>query len=66
MSDSKPDAAVSAPVVRPSPLSPHLQVWRWHITMLASILTRATGIALYGGLLIVALTWQDISRQISG
>jgi len=55
MSESKPDTAVSAPVVRPSPLSPHLQVWRWHVTMLASILTRATGVALYGGLLIVAL-----------
>jgi len=54
MSDSKPDVAASAPVVRPSPLSPHLQVWRWHITMAASILTRATGVALYAGLLIVA------------
>ncbi len=39
---------------RPRPLSPHLQVWRWHITMAASILTRATGVALYVGLLIVA------------
>jgi succinate dehydrogenase / fumarate reductase cytochrome b subunit len=34
-------------------LSPHLQVWRWHITMAASILTRASGVALYVGLLIV-------------
>jgi succinate dehydrogenase / fumarate reductase cytochrome b subunit len=42
-------------VIRQAPLSPHLQVWRWHITMLASILTRATGVALYGGLLIIAL-----------
>lgn len=40
--------------VRGMPLSPHLQVWRWHITMAASILTRATGVALYVGLLIVA------------
>jgi succinate dehydrogenase / fumarate reductase cytochrome b subunit len=55
MSESKPEAAASAPVVRPSPLSPHVQVWRWHVTMVASILTRATGVALYGGLLIVAL-----------
>ena len=38
----------------PRPLSPHLQIWRWHITMAASILTRATGVALYVGLLIVA------------
>jgi len=36
------------------PLSPHLQVWRWHITMAASIFTRATGVALYVGLVIVA------------
>ena len=55
MSESKPEAAIPAPAVRPPPLSPHLQVWRWHVTMAASILTRATGVALYGGLLIVAL-----------
>jgi succinate dehydrogenase / fumarate reductase, cytochrome b subunit len=30
------------------PLSPHLSVWRWHVTMAGSILHRATGIALYG------------------
>jgi succinate dehydrogenase cytochrome b556 subunit len=34
-------------------MSPHLQVWRWHLTMLTSILHRATGMALYGGALIV-------------
>jgi succinate dehydrogenase / fumarate reductase, cytochrome b subunit len=33
------------------PLSPHLQVWRWHITMASSIFHRATGAALYGGAL---------------
>ena len=54
MSDSKPDVAASAPVVRPSPLSPHLQVWRWHITMATSILHRVTGCGLYvGGLILV-------------
>jgi len=36
------------------PLSPHLTIWRWHITMAASILHRATGVALYGGALILA------------
>lgn len=36
------------------PLSPHVQVWRWHITMACSILHRATGVALYGGALILA------------
>jgi succinate dehydrogenase / fumarate reductase cytochrome b subunit len=36
------------------PLSPHLQVYRWPPTMLASILNRATGIALsVGSLLLV-------------
>jgi succinate dehydrogenase / fumarate reductase cytochrome b subunit len=36
------------------PLSPHLQIWRWHITMFCSIAHRATGVALYVGALILA------------
>ena len=44
----------AGPVTRARPLSPHLQVWRWHITMAASILTRVSGVALYLGILIVA------------
>jgi succinate dehydrogenase / fumarate reductase, cytochrome b subunit len=36
------------------PVSPHLQVWRWHVTMTTSILHRATGMALYFGALILA------------
>lgn len=36
------------------PVSPHLEIWRWHITMATSILHRATGIALYVGALILA------------
>lgn len=37
------------------PLSPHLQVWRFHATMVASITHRLTGVALYfGTFLIVA------------
>ena len=39
---------------RERPLSPHLQVWRWHITMFTSIAHRATGVALYVGALILA------------
>ncbi len=31
----------------PRPLSPHLQIWRWHVTMATSIFHRATGVALY-------------------
>ena len=36
---------------RERPLSPHLQVYRWQIQMVTSILHRATGIALAVGLL---------------
>jgi succinate dehydrogenase / fumarate reductase cytochrome b subunit len=36
------------------PMSPHLQVWRWHVTMLTSILHRVTGVGLYLGALIAA------------
>lgn len=35
-------------------MSPHLQVWRWHITMATSILHRASIFALYLGLLLLA------------
>jgi succinate dehydrogenase / fumarate reductase cytochrome b subunit len=35
-------------------MSPHLSVWRWHITMASSIANRATGVALYVGALIGA------------
>ena len=35
------------------PLSPHLQVWRWHITMWGSILHRVTGVGLYVGTIAV-------------
>ena len=35
-------------------MSPHLSVWRWHITMATSIAHRATGVALYVGALIAA------------
>lgn len=37
------------------PLSPHLSIWRWHVTMLSSILHRLTGIGLYGGAILVAI-----------
>ena len=41
--------AQAEPAARP--LSPHMQIWRWHITMLTSILHRATGIILYVGVI---------------
>ncbi len=37
------------------PLSPHLQIYRWHATMTMSILHRVTGSALYFGT--VLLVW---------
>ncbi len=37
------------------PLSPHMQIWRWTITMAASITHRVTGCALAGGMLF--LVW---------
>ncbi len=40
---------------RERPLSPHTTIWRWHVTMVTSILHRATGCALYGGGLLLAL-----------
>ena len=40
---------------RERPLSPHLQVYRWQITMVMSILHRATGVALAVGALAFAL-----------
>ncbi|MGB3456358.1 MAG: succinate dehydrogenase, cytochrome b556 subunit [Litorimonas sp.] len=39
----------------PRPMSPHLQVWRWHGAMMSSILHRASAIICYVALLIVAL-----------
>jgi succinate dehydrogenase / fumarate reductase cytochrome b subunit len=38
------------------PMSPHVQVWRWHITMAGSILHRASGVANYVGAM-VAVGW---------
>jgi succinate dehydrogenase / fumarate reductase cytochrome b subunit len=46
--------AESSPTHRARPLSPHTWIWRWHITMVASILHRATGVLLYLGALILA------------
>ena len=37
------------------PLSPHLSIYRWPITMTLSILHRATGVAMSVGLVLLAL-----------
>jgi succinate dehydrogenase / fumarate reductase, cytochrome b subunit len=54
MSQVKADAKSAMGVPHARPLSPHLQVWRFHVTMFASIANRFTGVALYGGLLVIA------------
>lgn len=38
----------------PRPLSPHIQIYRWTLTMVLSILHRATGVALYAGTALLA------------
>lgn len=47
--------AAPDPNVRTRPLSPHLDVYRWQVQMVTSILHRATGIALVAGML--GLVW---------
>ncbi|OZB59156.1 MAG: succinate dehydrogenase, cytochrome b556 subunit [Lysobacterales bacterium 14-68-21] len=37
----------------PRPLSPHLQIYKWQVQMLTSILHRATGVVLAVGTLII-------------
>jgi succinate dehydrogenase / fumarate reductase, cytochrome b subunit len=48
------------------PLSPHLQIWRWHITMAASILNRASGIASVAGLLMLTAWLLSIGLTVAG
>jgi succinate dehydrogenase / fumarate reductase cytochrome b subunit len=47
-------ATDAAPAKRKRPLSPHLQIYRWPLTMATSILHRASGIALVLGSLLLA------------
>ena len=47
--------------LRPRPLSPHLQVYKFTITMLMSIVHRITGAGLYVGVLLLA--WFLISAS---
>lgn len=39
----------------PRPMAPHLQVWKPHLTMIASITHRFTGMALYFGSFLIAI-----------
>jgi succinate dehydrogenase / fumarate reductase cytochrome b subunit len=49
---------------RPRPLSPHLQVYRWQITMVMSIFHRATGVALTIGAF--GLAWWLLAMAAGG
>lgn len=52
--DDQTGRFVRQPNGRIRPLSPHVQIWRWHVTMLASILFRVTiGAASFGAILAV-------------
>jgi succinate dehydrogenase / fumarate reductase cytochrome b subunit len=53
--DDQTGRMVRQPNGRVRPLSPHLQVWRWHVTMLGSILHRVSGGALSVGALLIGL-----------
>lgn len=44
----------SAEIKANRPLSPHIQIYRWHLTMVMSIVHRVTGGALYFGTLLLA------------
>ena len=48
------------------PLSPHLTIYRWQVTMLASITHRATGIALSFGALVLAWWLVSVSNGPEG
>ena len=41
------------------PLSPHLSIYRWPVTMVSSILHRATGIAMAAGFIVFAFWLAD-------
>ncbi len=57
----KPKPVTGAP---PTALSPHLQIWRFTVTMAASITHRACGVALYLGTLVLAL-WLYATASVS-
>ena len=48
------------------PMSPHMSVWKWHPTMLSSILHRASGVVLYMGLLKICLVLAFLASGSAG
>ncbi len=54
------------PVAPTRPLSPHLTIYRWPVTMMTSITHRATGVALSVGALVLAWWLVSISNGPEG
>ena len=54
--DDQTGRFVTQPNGHVRPLSPHMSIWRWHMTMAASILFRATIIAATVGV-VIATAW---------
>lgn len=48
--------------MRPRPLSPFLQIYRWPVTMATSIVHRVTGVGLAAGMLLIA--WWLVAAEI--
>lgn len=48
------------------PLSPHLQIWRWHITMASSILHRVSGSAAVAGVVLLVAWLLSLALTASG
>ena len=57
------NSTATRPGMKPRPLSPHLQIYRFTPTMAMSIVHRITGAALYAGTLLVA--WWLIAAATS-
>jgi succinate dehydrogenase / fumarate reductase cytochrome b subunit len=50
------------PALRPRPVSPHLQIYRWPVTMATSIVHRVTGVGL--SLAAIILAWWLLSAAL--
>ncbi len=57
------NSTATRPGMKPRPLSPHLQIYRFTPTMAMSIVHRITGVALYAGTLLVA--WWLVAASTS-
>ncbi len=66
MAASPQQTSPQRPVAAARPLSPHLTIYRWPVTMMTSITHRATGIALSAGLLVLAWWLVSISNGPEG